>query len=93
MAASARCGVPRRRAPARGRGRAEAEERQRLAALRKPIEARIQRLEHEIAACQATKSALDTRLASPDWLPAAHTPERRVKEKAKSRAHSQMRSL
>ncbi|MGV3654205.1 MAG: ATP-binding cassette domain-containing protein [Noviherbaspirillum sp.] len=59
----------------RSQRRAEAEERQRLAALRKPIEARIKRLEDEIATCQAAKSALDARLASPEIYDSAHKEE------------------
>ncbi len=46
--------------------RAEAEERQRLAALKKPIEARIKRLEEQIAKCNAKKAAIDARLAAPE---------------------------
>ncbi len=46
--------------------RAEAEDRQRLAALKKPIEARIKRLEEQIAKCNAKKAATDARLAAPE---------------------------
>jgi len=41
----------------------EAEERQRLSALRKPIEARIKRLEEQMAKGQAKKAEIDARLA------------------------------
>ncbi len=43
--------------------RIEAEERQRLAALKKPIDSRIKRLEEQIAKRQEQKAAIDARLA------------------------------
>jgi ATP-binding cassette subfamily F protein 3 len=46
--------------------RSEAEERQRLAALKKPIEVRIKRLEEQIAKRNAQKAAIDARLADPE---------------------------
>jgi ATP-binding cassette subfamily F protein 3 len=46
--------------------RAEAEERQRLAALKKPIETRIKRLEEQIAKRNAQKATVDARLAEPE---------------------------
>jgi len=45
--------------------RAEAEDRQRVSALKKPIETRIKRLEEQMAKRQAHKSELDARLADP----------------------------
>ncbi len=45
--------------------RQEAEDRQRLSALRKPIEARIKRLEEQIARHNAKKAQIDAQLASP----------------------------
>jgi ATP-binding cassette subfamily F protein 3 len=45
--------------------RLEAEERQRLSALKKPIESRIKRLEEQIAKLQDRKATIDTRLADP----------------------------
>src|SRR5690606_37344135 len=71
-AADAVSGVPVDR---RSQRRLEAEERQRLAAVRKPIEARVKRLEEQIAKCQAAKSALDARLASPDIYDSARKEE------------------
>ncbi|HEY4540741.1 MAG TPA: ABC transporter, partial [Noviherbaspirillum sp.] len=45
--------------------RLEAEERQRLSALRKPIEARIKRLDEQMAKLNGRKAEVDTRLADP----------------------------
>jgi ATP-binding cassette subfamily F protein 3 len=45
--------------------RIEAEERQRLAALKKPIESRIKRLEEQMAKLNAKKAEIDTRLLEP----------------------------
>lgn len=45
--------------------RAEAQDRQRLSALRKPIEGRIKKLEQQIAAATEKKAGLDARLADP----------------------------
>ncbi|RZI42281.1 ATP-binding cassette domain-containing protein [Herbaspirillum sp. HC18] len=47
------------------RRRLEAEERQRLAALRKPIESRIKRLDEQMAKLNVRKSEVDARLADP----------------------------
>jgi ATP-binding cassette subfamily F protein 3 len=47
------------------RRRQEAEERQRLSALRKPIETRIKRLDEQMAKLGARKEAVDARLADP----------------------------
>ena len=55
--------------------RLEAEERQRLAALKKPIESRIKRLEEQIAKCNEKKSAIDARLADPAIYDAANKEE------------------
>ena len=49
----------------RGQKRAEAQDRQRLSALRKPIENRIKKLEQQMEAATARKADLDTRLADP----------------------------
>ena len=46
--------------------RQEAEQRQRQAAVKKPIEARIKRLEEQIAKCNAKKAEIDARLAAPE---------------------------
>lgn len=46
--------------------RAEAEKRQKLAALRKPIESRIKRLDEMMAKLSEKKSAIDAQLAAPD---------------------------
>jgi ATP-binding cassette subfamily F protein 3 len=43
--------------------RAEAQDRQRLSALKKPIEARIKRLEEQMAKLNAQKSEIDGKLA------------------------------
>ena len=45
--------------------RQEAEQRQRLSALKKPIEARIKRLEEQMAKHNARKAEIDTQLADP----------------------------
>jgi ATP-binding cassette subfamily F protein 3 len=50
----------------RGQKRAEAQDRQRLSALRKPIESRIRKLEQQMEAASARKAALDARLADPE---------------------------
>ncbi|HZW21960.1 ATP-binding cassette domain-containing protein [Noviherbaspirillum sp.] len=47
------------------RRRLEAEERQRLSALRKPIESRIKRLDEQMAKLNARKAEVDARLADP----------------------------
>jgi ATP-binding cassette subfamily F protein 3 len=47
------------------RRRLEAEERQRLSALKKPIEARIKRLDEQMAKLNARKETVDARLADP----------------------------
>jgi len=49
----------------RAQKRAEAEDRQKLSALKKPLEARIKRLEEQIAKRHAQKAELDARLADP----------------------------
>jgi ATP-binding cassette subfamily F protein 3 len=49
----------------RGQKRADAQDRQRLSALRKPIENRIKKLEQQIEAATERKAALDARLADP----------------------------
>lgn len=55
--------------------RLEAQERQRLAALRKPLESRIKRLEEQIAKCNDKKTGIDARLAAPDIYDAARKDE------------------
>jgi ATP-binding cassette subfamily F protein 3 len=55
--------------------RAGAEERQRLAALKKPIEARIKRLEEQMAKRNAEKAAIDARLAAPEIYESANNKE------------------
>jgi ATP-binding cassette subfamily F protein 3 len=70
--APAAAGVPVDR---RSQKRTEAGERQRLAALKKPIEARIKRLEDQMAKRQAEKAALDARLASPEIYDSANKEE------------------
>ncbi len=55
--------------------RAEAEQRQRLAALKKPIEARIKRLEEQMAKCEAKKADIDARLSAPDIYDSARKEE------------------
>ncbi|MGE5650669.1 MAG: ATP-binding cassette domain-containing protein [Bacillota bacterium] len=47
------------------RRRLEAEERQRMSALKKPIEARIKRLDEQMAKLNARKAEVDARLAEP----------------------------
>jgi ATP-binding cassette, subfamily F, member 3 len=47
------------------RRRLEAEERQRLSALRKPIESRIKRLDEQMTKLNVRKTEIDTRLANP----------------------------
>ena len=49
----------------RGQKRADAQDRQRLSALRKPIENRIRKLEQQMEAATERKAALDARLADP----------------------------
>ncbi|MDB5760950.1 MAG: ATP-binding cassette protein, partial [Burkholderia sp.] len=49
----------------RGQKRAEAQDRQRLSALRKPIENRIKKLEQQMEAANERKATLDARLADP----------------------------
>ena len=46
--------------------RAEAEDRQRIANLKKPIEAKIKKLEEQIAKRQAQKASVDEKLAEPE---------------------------
>ncbi|KAF1041773.1 MAG: putative ABC transporter ATP-binding protein YheS [Herbaspirillum frisingense] len=46
--------------------RLEAEHRQKMSALKKPIETRIKRLDEQIAKLNARKAEIDARLASPD---------------------------
>jgi ATP-binding cassette subfamily F protein 3 len=55
--------------------RQEAEERQRLSALKKPIESRIKRLEEQMAKLQEKKAAVDSRLADPAIYDAANKDE------------------
>ena len=55
--------------------RLEAEERQRLSALRKPIEKRIAQLEQQMATLNEKKTKVDTRLAEPDIYDAANKKE------------------
>ncbi|MDY7578664.1 ATP-binding cassette domain-containing protein [Herbaspirillum sp. RTI4] len=50
----------------------QAEQRQQLAALKKPIEARIKRLNEQIGKCQVKKTATETQLADPAIYDAAH---------------------
>jgi len=49
----------------RDQKRQEAEDRQRVAALKKPIESSIKRLEEKIAKCQEKKAVIDAALADP----------------------------
>jgi len=56
----------------RAQKRNEAQQRQRLAAARKPIEARIKRLEELIARHQAEKAALDVKLGDPEIYASAN---------------------
>lgn len=53
----------------------EAEERQKMAALKKPIETRIKRLEEQIAKAQSQKAAIDARLADSAIYDAANKEE------------------
>lgn len=55
--------------------RQEAEERQRLSALKKPIESRIKRLEEQIAKLQERKATIDSRLSDPAIYEAANKDE------------------
>ncbi|WP_343583484.1 ATP-binding cassette domain-containing protein [Herbaspirillum sp.] len=55
--------------------RLEAEQRQKMSALKKPIEQRIKRLDEQIAKLNARKSEIDARLASPDIYDAANKEE------------------
>ncbi|HYD81372.1 MAG TPA: ATP-binding cassette domain-containing protein [Paucimonas sp.] len=74
--AKAAAAVPAAPAPdRREQRRQEAEERQRLSALRKPIESRIKRLEEQIAKLQERKAAIDARLADPAIYDAANKDE------------------
>ena len=50
----------------RGQKRVDAQDRQRISALRKPIENRIKKLEQQMEAATERKAALDARLADPD---------------------------
>ena len=52
--------------------RVDAQDRQRLSALKKPIENRIRKLEQQIEAATERKSALDARLADPEIYEAAN---------------------
>lgn len=56
----------------RGQKRVDAQDRQRLSALRKPIENRIKKIEQQMEATTARKAALDARLADPAVYEAAH---------------------
>ena len=55
--------------------RLEAEERQRLSALKKPIESRIKRLEEQMAKINSKKAVIDTRMADPAIYDAANKDE------------------
>ena len=55
--------------------RLEAEERQRLSALKKPIESRIKRLEEQMAKLNGKKAAVDARMADPAIYDAANKEE------------------
>ncbi|TDY97376.1 UNVERIFIED_ORG: ATP-binding cassette subfamily F protein 3 [Herbaspirillum seropedicae] len=55
--------------------RLEAEQRQKMSALKKPIEARIKRLDEQIAKLNARKGEIDARLASADIYDAANKEE------------------
>ena len=55
--------------------RLEAEQRQKMSALKKPIEARIKRLDEQIAKLNVRKAEIDARLASPDIYDAANKEE------------------
>src|SRR5262249_53223034 len=55
--------------------RLEAEERQRLSALKKPIESRIKRLEEQMTKLNDKKAAVDARMADPAIYDAANKEE------------------
>ncbi|WP_050466914.1 ATP-binding cassette domain-containing protein [Herbaspirillum chlorophenolicum] len=55
--------------------RLEAEQRQKISALKKPIEQRIKRLDEQIAKLNARKAEIDARLAHPDIYDAANKEE------------------
>ena len=55
--------------------RLEAEQRQKMSALKKPIEARIKRLDEQIAKLNTRKGEIDARLGSPDIYDAANKEE------------------
>jgi len=55
--------------------RLEAEQRQKMSAVKKPIEARIKRLDEQIAKLNARKAEIDARLASPDIYDAQNKEE------------------
>jgi ATP-binding cassette subfamily F protein 3 len=55
--------------------RAEAEQRQKVAALKKPIENKIKRLEEQIAKRNAQKAEVDTKLQEPGAYDAANKPK------------------
>jgi ATP-binding cassette subfamily F protein 3 len=55
--------------------RVEAEQRQKMSALKKPIEQRIKRLDEQIAKLNARKAVIDARLGSPDIYDAANKEE------------------
>ena len=57
------------------RRRLEAEERQRLSALRKPIESRIKRLDEQMAKLNSRKTEVDARLADPSIYDEANKEE------------------
>jgi ATP-binding cassette subfamily F protein 3 len=59
----------------RGQKRLEAGERQRVAALRKPIENRIKRLEEQMAKLNVKKGGIDARLLEPSIYDAANKEE------------------
>ncbi|HEY1043502.1 MAG TPA: ATP-binding cassette domain-containing protein [Telluria sp.] len=56
----------------RDQKRQEAEQRQRVAAIRKPLESKIRKLEEQIAKLNATKSDVDAQLADPAIYDAAN---------------------
>ncbi|RJG00845.1 ATP-binding cassette domain-containing protein [Noviherbaspirillum sedimenti] len=58
--------------------RAEAEDRQRLAALKKPIESKLKKLEEQIAKRTAQKAAVDEKLADPEIYDVAKKKELKV---------------
>jgi ATP-binding cassette, subfamily F, member 3 len=59
----------------RDQKRVEAQDRQRLAALKKPVETRIKRLEEQMAKRSARKAELDARLSAPEIYDAANKEE------------------